>query len=328
MITLFTAPKAFEGHIGRIQRNAIRSWLALGDEVEIIMIGSESGMDRAAAELGVIHLPTVERNQEGTPLISSIFSLAHEYGKGDVLCYLNADILLTSEFISAVDLVAEEFERFLVVGQRWDVQVEKEIPLSEFIESDPLVAMLANAHLHPPSGSDYFVFGRDQFEMLPPFALGRAGWDNWMIYSARAEGVPVIDATDDVRILHQEHDYQHLPGGQAHYRLPESSRNVELAGGREMMFTLKDADWRLSDGELSPIGPEGPGRWRRWEAAAIVRFGPGTAARLTRMFFHFPETLNYYISRFRNHDDDVESNDAREEKSKPWVDENKSMSQE
>ena len=30
---------------------------------------------------------------------------------------------------------------------------------------------------------------------MPDFAIGRAGWDNWMIYHARQQGWPVIDGT-------------------------------------------------------------------------------------------------------------------------------------
>jgi len=37
MLTLFTIPKAFQGHTGVIQRNAIRSWTLLRPECEIIL---------------------------------------------------------------------------------------------------------------------------------------------------------------------------------------------------------------------------------------------------------------------------------------------------
>ena len=44
LITLFTAPKPFTNpHIALIQRNALRSWQALGTEVEVLLIGQEEG---------------------------------------------------------------------------------------------------------------------------------------------------------------------------------------------------------------------------------------------------------------------------------------------
>jgi hypothetical protein len=73
-----------------------------------------------------------------------------------------------------------------------------------------------------------------------------------------------VDATHDVTIIHQSHDYRHLPGGQPHYKLPESGENIRLAGGREMTrFTLLDADRRLADGRLRP---------RRWTGGTLRRF--------------------------------------------------------
>jgi hypothetical protein len=70
LITIFTAPKPFcEAHIDLIQRNAIRTWTALGKVVEIALIGGEEGIDKAASDLGVRHLPAVITNNEGTPLI-------------------------------------------------------------------------------------------------------------------------------------------------------------------------------------------------------------------------------------------------------------------
>lgn len=310
MITLFTAPKPFEGHIGRIQRNAIRSWLALGDQVEVLMIGSEAGMDRAAAELGVTHLPSVERNDQGTPRIDSIFNLAQEYSTKPLYCYLNADILLLPDFLPSVEQVTNRFDGFLIVGQRWDIEVEQEFTFEQLSEPDFLLALREEAEPHPPGGSDYFVFHNGQYQQMPAFALGRSGWDNWMIYAARAAGHPVVDASKAITVLHQAHDYAHLPGGQAHYRLPESEQNVALAGGREMMFTLRDANWRLENGTLIKRQAFGPDWWRRLEAGLIARLGPGRASQLARLLFHLPETLRYFLARRQARQKDVESHEA------------------
>jgi hypothetical protein len=304
MITLFTAPKPFAGHIGVIQRNAIRSWMVLGDQVEVLMIGDEAGMDQAAAELGVIHLPTVERNEQGTPLLNSIFATAQEQGLGDLFGYLNADIMLTRDFLPALKPVSDQFKEFLIVGQRWDIQLERELTLDELSDDGVLIPIKQAGTLHPPKGSDYFVFARGQFSQIPPFALGRSGWDNWMIFEARSRGLPVIDASQTITVLHQDHDYQHLPGGQSHYRLPESRKNVELAGGQETMFTLADATYRLVGQELERKRFPAPGWWRRLEAGLIAGFGAGRLARITRMLFHLPSTLRYFRQRGRV---DVES---------------------
>lgn len=297
MITLFTAPKAFTGAIGRLQRNAVWSWLALGSQVEVLLVGEEEGMARAAAELGVRLLPSIERNEQGTPLVSSVFHQAEGEARHDLLCYLNADIILLPEFLTAVEEVSRRFNRFLMVGQRLDVEVSEQWNLTDFEDRTKLEALTARAKPHPPGGSDYFVYRRGQFVDMPAFALGRSGWDNWMIYAGRAQGLPVIDASQEVTILHQDHDYRHLPGGQSHYRLPESRRNVQLAGGQQTMFTLADANWELASGRLRRR------RWtddrigRRLEAWLYARLGPSWAGRLARLLLHPLNTLRYFAGK-------------------------------
>ena len=53
LLTLFSAPKPMTNpHIATIQRNAFASWKALGDEVEVALIGTEDGLAEAAREFG------------------------------------------------------------------------------------------------------------------------------------------------------------------------------------------------------------------------------------------------------------------------------------
>jgi len=72
MLTIFTIPKAFEGHIGIIQRNAIGSWSRLG--CDVILCGDDPGVSEAAKEVGATHIPDIDRNDYGTPLLSSAFA--------------------------------------------------------------------------------------------------------------------------------------------------------------------------------------------------------------------------------------------------------------
>ncbi len=101
LITFFSAPKPFTNpHIAMIQRNAIKSWTLLPD-VEVILLGEEEGLAEAARELGVKHIPNVARNESGTPLISSMFQLARENANSELLCIINADMILMPDFIEA-----------------------------------------------------------------------------------------------------------------------------------------------------------------------------------------------------------------------------------
>jgi len=297
-LTIFTAPKPFEGHIGLIQENAIDSWLALGEAVEVLLIGDEPGMVRVAQARGLRHLPAVERNAYGTPLLSSIFALARQEAAAPILCYANADILFLSDLLEAMEWVNERYNRYLLVGQRWDLDLSERLGFEKGWESDLRTRLQADGRLHKPAGSDYFVFPKDLFGEIPEFALGRAGWDNWMIYAGRALRVPVIDATERITVVHQQHDYGHLPGGQPHYHLPESQENVALGGGREIVFTLRDCSHRLTHNGIEAKRPRSLGEWRRWLLVrAVVRFGPGKRARLLRMLLYPGQTARYYGRR-------------------------------
>ena len=95
-----------------------------------------------------------------------------------------------------------------------------------------------------------------------------------MIYHARKNKFPAIDATRDIMIIHQNHDYAHLPGGQPHYKHPETDENIRLAGGRAMTrFTLLDTDYRLDNGRILPQKMDSERLWRRIEAWPLLALG-------------------------------------------------------
>src|SRR5207302_1675884 len=92
------------------------------------------------------------------------------------------------------------------------------------------------------------------FDALPPFAIGRTLWDNWLIFHARAQGVRVIDSTSAVMAVHQNHGYGHISGGiEAAWAGPEALRNRALANDMLYPFTIEDATWQLTRGGPSRI---------------------------------------------------------------------------
>ena len=224
-VTIFSAPKPFtDPHIAMIQRGAIGSWMNLGKQVEVLLIGDDPGIGETAAQLGATHLPTVDRNAQQTPLISSIFDQAQSHAQYPTLAYVNADIILMNDFLASIAEITLRQPEYLVVGQRWDLEQHTELEFELGWEQALRSRLDSEGTLHPPAGSDYFVFPRGQFEDLPPFSLGRAGWDNWMIFKGRSMRIPVVDATAAITVVHQGHDYSHLEGGVPHYRMEERDR--------------------------------------------------------------------------------------------------------
>lgn len=250
--TLFAAPKPFVGHIGTIQMNAIQSWIGLGPGVEIILMGNEPGTWETAEKLNVEHVNDIECNEFGTPLISSIFDRAQSRAKNSTLVYLNADIILLSDFGKAIQRLP--FNRFLMVGRRWNVDIHDPIAFdAKCWEENLRQFAIKHGSLFSHAGMDYFVFSRELWSFIPPFAVGRVAWDNWMIYSARLSNAPVVDATGAIMAIHQNHHYNHVPGGQAGaYEGMESKRNIELAGEIAKQYSVYDANWVFGKNRLYP----------------------------------------------------------------------------
>jgi hypothetical protein len=296
LITLFSAPKPFTNpHIAMIQRNAIHSWTLLPD-VEVILLGEEEGLAEAAKELGVTHLPNVKRNDNGTPLISSMFQLARENSSSDLLCIINADMILMSDFVEATlessNLLlgnrqqAVGLQKFVLLSQRWDYDITSPIDFAAGWESGLRESVRKQNQLHRPAGSDYFLFPKNCYEDIPDFIIGRAGWDNWMIYKARKQNWPVIDCTPSMMIVHQNHDYSHLPGGKSHYEHPDTNENIRLAGGQaNIRYTILDSTHQLVDGKLTR------------PKITYLRFMRGVELLLRSIFFFLPEKSIENIAR-------------------------------
>ena len=250
-LTVFTAPKPFTNpHTATIQRNAIRSWMHLGDDVEALLMGDEDGMAEIARDCQIRHFPGVKCSQEGTPYINSMFEVARTESDAPFLAILNADIILMPDFVEAAKKVAAQVKDFLFLGRRWDLDIEQELEFSPGWEYRLQEEVDARGNLHGPVGSDYFLLPRHLLHDMPEFTIGRSGWDNWTIYHAVESGWPVVDVTQSAMIIHQNHDYSHLPGNKPPYDLPETKKNIQIAGGVKRMYTILEANTVLVDGSL------------------------------------------------------------------------------
>ncbi|MFN2264174.1 MAG: glycosyltransferase family A protein [Anaerolineales bacterium] len=252
-LTVFTAPKPFTNpHTATIQRNAIRSWMHLGDDVEVLLMGDEDGMAELSREYQIRHFPGVKCSQEGTPYINSMFEVARTESDAPFLAILNADIILMPDFVEAAKKVAAQVKDFLFLGRRWDLDIEQELEFNPGWEYRLQEEVDACGILHGPVGSDYFLLPRHLLHDMPEFTIGRSGWDNWTIYHAVESGWPVVDVTQSAMVIHQNHDYSHLPGNKPPYDLPETKKNIQIAGGVKRMYTILEANTILVDGSLKP----------------------------------------------------------------------------
>jgi len=247
MITLFTCPKPFIGHIGTIQRNAIQSWKLLDPSIQIILFGDEEGTASIAQEIGAVHNPDIQRNKWGTPLLDDIFKKAEQNAKYNVLCYINSDIILLREFKNAIRCISKNNYPFLLVGQRCDLEIVNPLIFEENWEEDLKKEAGVYGVIISKNAIDFFAYPRGSLPEIPPFAIGRPAWDNWLLYQARAMKFRVIDGTDYILTIHQKHDYSHVKNRTGeNWEGPEADQNRLLAGGYNYMYNLDDANYRLT----------------------------------------------------------------------------------
>jgi hypothetical protein len=252
LLTIFSLPKGFvDPHITLIQRNALASWIALGSEVEVLLMGEDPGVAEAAAEFGATHVGDPALNEYGTPLLDWAFARAAELGSGEALCYVNADIILLEDFVAAVRRMPSS--PYLGIGQRWDCDITASI---DFERECGTLAGWARSHgrLDLGRGSDQFVFPRRTAFGMPPFAVGRPGWDNWIMGRALELGVPLIDMTPSTTVIHQNHDYGHVAARKgADWEGPEADRNRSLGGWLDQyLHTPANATHILTPERLVP----------------------------------------------------------------------------
>jgi hypothetical protein len=261
-VTIFTIPKAFAGHAGIIQANALRSWTAHG--LRVILIGDDPGVREFAAEIGATHLPDVPRTECGTPLLDWAFQHADAMAQGRWVMFANSDILFPDD--PAPMLARLGPREVLAVGQRTNAEITKPLDFRSDCWRAEARAAAQCGERYTVAAIDYFIFPRGSvLRELPAFGVGRPGWDNWYCDRALVLGLPLVDLTEALLAVHQNHDYSHIKGGnmQRVYG-PEVERNRILAQGRYR--TIRDATMRMTaDGRLV---------WNHYAAArALWRLG-------------------------------------------------------
>lgn len=210
-IDLFTTPKPFTGRAAIHQGNALRSWRACSAVGKIMVFGEVSGETGCLDETESEVILDVECTDNGLPSIRSMFEIAAQRSEADLLMFTNADMIYLPSFFSGVAACGTiAGGRFLLVGSRMDFDCDREFSFaspSDLAEFEAYVK--ASGRMHPPAGSDYFIFPRRQYleNRLPDLWIGRGGWDLYMIYHAKVQGILTVDLSPSLWGFHQNHDY-------------------------------------------------------------------------------------------------------------------------
>jgi hypothetical protein len=265
ILTIVACPKAFgDQRTATIQRNAVGSWIALDVKPEILLVGEEAGVAGFARELGVRHVGEIPRNKFGTPLLSGVLELAEAEARGELICYVNADIIFLEDFSCAIREAAGWRMVFVAGGRRCNLEVSHAI---DFTTATWASELRRRASSEGVWGSveaiDYFVFRRGSLREVPAFAIGRGVWDWGILGWAKKQGAKLVDMTPRVLAIHQNHDYGH--GRRELVGSEEWLTNVRLLGSVAGWRTLADADFVLTCEGLTPAC-----WWRRLGGRSLV----------------------------------------------------------
>jgi hypothetical protein len=256
-VAFFSIPKPFDRENSPSQRNAIQSWLVSTPGSSVYLFGRDRGVAEFCQDNAIVHVPSISVSDYGTPLVSDAFTWMRHNTSVTHLCYANADVIFLDDLSQIIARVIRPIS-FLLAGQRWDVDSPGEVDFSDDAWDRRLWENVeaGAGRLHPPGGLDYFVFPRHVDWGMPDLVVGRPGWDNWLLFRARQLRLPLIDSTKEIRVLHQDHSYSHVPAARgAKWEGPEADFNLRsIADQRPSgLFGL----WAATH-QMTPGGPRRP----------------------------------------------------------------------
>lgn len=203
----------------------------------ILLFGDEEGTSNIAKDFGAVHFPFIERSEEFSPMpfVNKLFDKATTLSNSSILMYTNADILFAKEELNKLLLSAKkQFENFLVVARRMDIEVSDSIEKSSNWENTLFSKYEQKRASWEPNSNDnrwaidFFAYTRNFWNEIeiPPFLLGVPAFDNWLLHEPNRRGMKVIDATKTLRVIHQFHEYTH--GSERKRKMKQY--NEQLAG--------------------------------------------------------------------------------------------------
>jgi hypothetical protein len=180
-----------------------------------------------------------------------MFAQADDLAADEVMAFVSADIVLTQGSLEAVRIAMQWSSRFLLVAQRHDVEVRKLMEFDAGWEQRWAADAVARGKLHSDGAIDWFVYPRGQYKDIPPFAIGRTSYDNWLLWKTVDSEIPLIDATSFVTLIHQDHDYSHVKAVDV-WNGAEAVENRKWIQHWTNYYTITHATWKLgTDGTVA-----------------------------------------------------------------------------
>lgn len=259
-LTIVSAVQFANGSKYIAYRNAVSSWLTLVPPSNIILYVDDVMACNSWKDLGVRCIAAPSRcisADYNKMFVRCLFLEPEKLTSALYLAVVNTDILLDQDFLTALRTVRSRVHRFLMVGQRTDINFQQLIDFEAPAWRESLLKTASSRKLHGVYGLDYWVWSRGIFENLqiPDFLVGVWRWDNWLLSQVLMSDIPVVDATHAVLALHLD-DPKRVP----HRSREGSTYNDALAaasgGNLFQLGVTSSADWQLRGLALKPHLPD------------------------------------------------------------------------
>lgn len=257
--------KPFVGEDAIRQRNAIRSWVNAAGADNVVLVGDEEGVAETCATFGIANFESVERLDGRLPSLRGVLECPL-LDESATITYVNADIILPTDFVGEIEAIAKTFTKFMIVGERWSIRLDREISDLELNNGSLAEFARREGHLPGPHWIDYFVFPNRLLGDIPPLTVSGYLWDHWLVGRALENGASVIDATNRITAIHQEH------------RRPDVS-TAELRRSKNLMAIPKSTRLGTIANSTHVIGVDG-----RISRARSKKYLLGRALRLLTPF--------------------------------------------
>lgn len=140
-------------------------------------------------------------------MLKSLFArMAEHFPRARFFGFANGDILFTEDLVESlqyVDAVAQKsnWTRLFVTGTRTNVDFKQGSPLRNISEVKELAG---RGKLYNFGTEDYFITMAHGFPWadIPPFVVGRVGYDNWLVATSILMRLPSVDLTRTVTAVH------------------------------------------------------------------------------------------------------------------------------
>ena len=182
----------------RIENNTQYTWSTMPD-VTFLNMNDES----------LFHIKT---NSYGVPFFRDMYENVYKHcPKSRTYTYINGDLLSTYDgFMGTINaLYPDSYSKlgeFVLVGQRTNVQWDVSLD-ARTLTNKTFHQLFQKGELMVPNAVDYFISTRHAFnwDNIPPFVIGRAGYDNWLIEHLLFEtpDTQLVDVTQTLPMIHQ-----------------------------------------------------------------------------------------------------------------------------